>query len=164
MYSCKCSKHPEVEYVGETDRVLRERLYEHRVIDHKVAKRAASLTHPNINTEPQIRLRSTPIRKKRADYHALHHGRNQELTEGNTEFSAHVASDIHTKDDLQYQILCTEKNWTKRGIKEAIYIHKHSPSLNQDEGRHHLAPLYSKTIQSSRTMERIGHGRNNATD
>ena len=31
------------DYVGETNRVNRERMYEHRVIDHKTSKRYASL-------------------------------------------------------------------------------------------------------------------------
>ena len=164
IYSCRCKKHPEVEYIGETDRVLRERLYEHRVIDHKTASRAASLCHPNTNAEPRIRLRSTPIRRRRADYHAMHHGLNQQITEGNTEFAAHVASDTHTKEDLIFEVLGTQKNWWKRGVKEAIHIKKNEPNLNQDDGRHHLAPLYTPTIQSSKAIRKSGQGRTDVTN
>ena len=39
----RCEKHSDSDYVGETERVLRELIYEHRVIDYKTAKRSASL-------------------------------------------------------------------------------------------------------------------------
>ena len=71
------------------------------------------------------------------------------LTAGSTEFSAHVASDSHEKSDLQYSVLCYDDNWYQRGVKEAIAINKLKPTLNQDEGRHHLSPIYSKLIRSS---------------
>ena len=59
----------------------------------------------------------------------MQQGTNQLLTEGNTEFSAHVASDVHTKKDLQYAVLCTEEDWFKRGVKEAIAIKKIKPEF-----------------------------------
>ena len=71
--------------------------------------------------------------------------------DADTEFSAHVASDTHDKDDLESTILCTEENWCKRGIKEAIAIRKLKPSLNQDEGRYHLSSMYNKIIESNKT-------------
>ena len=85
-------------------------------------------------------------------------GANQILNEGNTEFSAHVASDIHEKGDLQYSILCTEDDWFKRGVKEAIAIRKLRPTLNKDDGRYHLSKIYDKFIRSSVTLKTPSHG------
>ena len=110
VYYNTCRKHPESTYVGETERVLRERMYEHRMIDHKTARRYASLSYNNEENkaeeenEGQQTRRSARIKKK-VDYKAIHSGSNQQLTIGNTEFSAHVASDQHNKDDLQYKVI-----------------------------------------------------------
>ena len=114
------------------------------VIDHNRATRSASLNEePKENEERRTRTRSRSTRERtRIDYRVMHEGTDQQLTVGNTEFSAHVASDTHTKSDLQYTVLCTDDNWYRRGIKEAIAIHKIQPTLNQDEGRHHLSPIY----------------------
>ncbi len=171
VYYTNCKKHKtedeKNDYVGETDRVTRERLYEHKVIDHKTAKRAASITHPGeTNKEPERRNCSRSTRKKTDhDYYAIHHNKDQQLTEGNTEFSAHVASDTHNiKEDLEYSILCTEENWFKRGVKEAIAIKKIRPTLNKDDGRYHLPAIYDNYIKSSVTMKIPGQGTEGATD
>lgn len=152
VYYNVCKKHEKASYVGETDRVLRERLYEHRVIDHKTAKRSASLSsipeeQPGTSTALQPTRRSTR-KKKVIDYKAMDRGTNQQLTEGNTEFSAHVATDTHEKKDLNYQIIYTEDNWYKRGIKEAIAIRKLKPTLNLDGGRHNLSAIYDDVIST----------------
>ena len=98
----KCREEREKDdYVGETERVTRERLYEHRVIDHKTSKQYASLQNPKdkkdlIDLAPK-NLRGSSRTKARKDYKAIQEGRNQQLNEGNTDFSAHVASDTHKK-------------------------------------------------------------------
>ena len=116
VYYNQCQKHPDCDYVGETDRVLRERLYEHRIIDHKTAKRSASL---HLDEEEQEEIPSGTRRSTRnrtqIDYKAMQEGSNQILTEGNTEFSAHVASDVHEKKQLKYSVLCSDDNWYRRG-------------------------------------------------
>ena len=76
-------------------------------------------------------------------------GSDQRLTEGNTEFSAHVASYTHDRTDLRTTVLCTDDNWYRRGIKEAIAIRKIKPTLNKDDGRHHLSRIYDGLIRSS---------------
>ena len=153
VYYNECKKHPDPknDYVGETDRVTRERQYEHGILDHKTAKRSASITHPDEQEKPIERrqTRASKRSQKPVDYAVVHHGTNQKLSLGNTEFSAHVASDTHNKEDLESTILCTEENWYKRGIKEAIAIRKLKPSLNQDEGRYHLSSMYNKLIETS---------------
>ena len=93
----------------------------------------------------------------------MHEGTNQPLTEGSTEFSAHVASDIHVKDDLQYSIIYTEDNWFKRGIKEAIAIRKLKPNLNLDDGRYHLSAIYDRLIRSRLTIKIPEKGTNDNT-
>lgn len=156
VYYNKCKKHAENDYVGETDRVLRERMYEHRIIDHKTSTRAASIQHTEEDVEEeqeQRGLRRSKRKVTKKDYRRIHEGTNQILTEGNTEFSAHVASDTHEKDDFEFSILCTEENWFKRGIKESIAIRKIRPTLNLDDGRYHLSPIYDSLIQSRQIMK-----------
>ena len=170
VYYTNCKKHddPKKDYVGETDRVTRSRLYEHKVIDHKTAKRSASIIHPGEKVEkkkPAVTTtrKSSRSNIKKRDYSALHSGKNQQLTEGSTEFSAHVATDVHSKDDLEYSILYTEDNWFKRGVKEAIAIRKIRPSLNLDDGRHHLSPMYNQLIKNSVAIKGPRQGTNGAT-
>ena len=57
------------------------------------------------------------------------------------------------KKDLRTTILCTEENWYRRGVKEAIAIRKLKPTLNKDDGRHHLSPIYDKLIRTSVTLK-----------
>ena len=83
----------------------------------------------------------------------MHEGSNQLLTKGNTEISAHVESDVHNKEELKYSILYTDDNWYRRGVKEAIAIKKIKPTLNKDDGRHHLSAMYDKLIRSSVAMK-----------
>ena len=151
----KCNDKPKNDYVGETDRVLRGRQYEHGTIDHKTAKRSASIDHGEENApqpEPRKSRRTTRSTSKQVDYKALHQGSDQPLTLGSTEFSAHLASSHHSKTDYEFSILCTDDNWFNRGVKEAIAIRKLKPTLNQDDGRHHLSRMYDSLIKSSVTM------------
>ena len=167
VYHNTCKKHQESHYVGETGRVLRERMYEHRIVDHATAKRSASIsteeTTSSSNPAQQGTRRSTRSTRKK-DYKAMQTGANQILNEGNTEFSAHVASDIHEKGDLQYSILCTEDDWFKRGVKEAIAIRKLRPTLNKDDGRYHLSKIYDKFIRSSVTLKTPSHGEKDGSE
>ena len=155
VYYNNCTVHPDPknDYVGETDRVTRERMYEHGIIDHKTAKRSASIIHDDEEKKQMERTqtRASKRNQKPIDYAAVHHGTNQQLSLGSTEFSAHVASDDHTKEDLESTLLCTEDNWYKRGIKEAVAIRKLKPSLNQDDGRYHLSSMYDRIIESDKT-------------
>ena len=160
VYYNTCQKHQKATYVGETGRVLRERLYEHRVIDHKTASNAACLaitTQSDNETKTTNQRRSTRKRKP-VNYKDLNEGNKQYTTAGNTEFSAHVSTDIHNKQDLQYKILYTENNWYKRGIKEAIAICKLKPSLNKDGGRYHLSTIYDDVINNKVRTKQPEHG------
>ena len=81
----------------------------------------------------------------------------------NMSFSAHVATDLHEKSDLEHSILMTDDNWFRRGVKEAIAIRKIQPSLNQDGGRHHLSPMYNKLIRDHVTLKLPRQGADGAT-
>ena len=156
VYYNRCKKHTKSDYVGETNRVFRERLYEHRIIDHKTSTRAASIEHTQERDKrehEQSGVRRGKRTMKKRNYKTMHEGTNQLLTEGNTEFSAHVASAEHQKEDFEYSIIYTEENWFKRGIKEAIAIRKMRPTLNLDEGRYHLSAIYNHLIRSRLTIE-----------
>ena len=137
--------------------VIRGRQYEHRTVDHKTANRAASIhqeddKEPEPEPEERSTRRSTRSTRKKIDYKKMNQGSDQPLTAGNTEFSKHVASNHHEKSDLEFTILCTDDNWFNRGVKEAIAIRKIRPTLNLDEGRHHLSKMYDKLIHSSVTL------------
>ena len=69
-----------------------------------------------MNTGGEAIRRSTR-NKKRVDYKAVQAMRNQQLTQENTIFSTHVATDIYDKKDLMFSVLCTEENWFKRGVE-----------------------------------------------
>ena len=164
VYYNECLKHkePKNDYVGETDRVWRSREYEHKVIDFKTSKRAASINlsdgeekggSKNVQTKQPTRTSSRIKNKKGVNYKELNEGKNEPLTEGSTEFSAHVASDTHEKSDLGHRILCTEDNWFKRGVKEAIAIRKIRPTLNLDDGRYHLSAMYDQYIGDHVTLK-----------
>ena len=48
----------------------------------------------------------------------------------------------------QEKVLARDSRWFQRGVREAIYIRSNSPSLNQDEGRHHLPRTYDPLLLS----------------
>ena len=157
------------DYVGETDRVTRERMYEHRGIDHKTSKQYASLQDKKVSgpVEPapeNLRRSSRNKDKKKKDYKAVQEGSNQLLSEGSTDFSAHVASDTHEKNELRFTVLCTEENWFKRGVKEAVAIKKIRPTLNKDQGRYHLSSVYDKFIRTSVDLKTSRTGANGGSE
>ena len=171
VYYNYCKKHPDPknDYVGETDRVLRSRQYEHRTVDHKTATRSASIQEDpknviEIEERPGLRRSERNKERKKRDFKVEATGSNQLLTEGGTEFSAHVASDVHQKSDLEFTVLCKDDDWFQRGVKEAVAIRKIRPSLNQDDGRFNLSPMYDKFIQSSLVMKTPSHGAQEATN
>ena len=171
VYYNNCKKHhePKNDYVGETERVLRGRQYEHRTIDHKTATRSASIQEEaedkKDGEERQGLRRSKRLTgKKKRDFKAEDKGTNQLLTEGGTEFSAHVASEIHEKSDLEFSVICKDDNWFSRGVKEAVAIRKIKPTLNLDEGRYQLSPIYDKFIRTSLVLKTPSQGAKDATD
>ena len=44
------------------------------------------------------------------------------------------------------KILDKDSRWFQRGVRESIYIRSLHPSLNQDQGRHHLPRTYNSLL------------------
>ena len=64
----------------------------------------------------------------------------------------------HSIDWDNTKVLDRESNWTKRGVKEAINIRRHQPTLNKDKGHHHLPAAYDQLVLSDlhpRSSERV---------
>ncbi len=97
MYHLKCECGQD--YIGETERQLKDRLAEH--------------------------CRKSSVEKSAMANH-LHSAKHKLMSE--------------------HEILDQEPDWHKRGIKEAIHIRRQKPSLNKDEGRHHLPSVWNDLI------------------
>ena len=121
VYHNECLKHkePKNDYVGETDRGWRSREYEHRVVDYKTARTAASIDLSDDEKKKKVDSREKekkqPTRKssrtkKGINYKELNEGKKEPLSEGSTELSAHVASQGHEKSDLGHKIIWTDDN------------------------------------------------------
>ena len=110
-------------------------MYEHKVIDHKMANTTQSLQEDEVEVE-EVSHRRSKRNIERKNYKKMNNGNNIIVSEGNTEMSIHMASEEHKEGDVEYSIISREKNWYKRGIKEAIAIRNLKPTLNKDEGRH----------------------------
>ena len=75
-----------------------------------------------------------------------------------------LSSRATLKKDLKFSVLCTEENWFKRGVKEAIAIKKTKPTLNKDQGRYHLSAIYDDFIRTSLTMSTTRTGEKDGTE
>ena len=141
IYHINCKAHG-VDYVGETGRAVKERMYEHRVMSHKDSNRSHSLTMPEEKEREQPQgVRRSARSTKRIDYKVLNSGSNQLLSTGDTVVSEHMALNDHQEGDIEIKILDFERNWSKRTTKETIAINRLKPTLNGNEG-HHLSAIY----------------------
>ena len=142
IYQVECKKH-NVSYVGETERALKARAYDHRVVSHKDARISHSLKKEGEDTRVVQAASTRPRRNvERIDYKKLNSGEDQPLTPGSTPVSAHGAAEDHSKNDMEIKIIARENDWWRRGVKEALKIRELDPSLNEDEGRFHISPIY----------------------
>ncbi|KAI8515731.1 calcium ion binding, partial [Branchiostoma belcheri] len=62
----------------------------------------------------------------------------------------HIESPGHTVTLDKVRILDTEQDYFVRGVKEAVYIRAHQPSLNRDGGRYRLPATFDALLTSSR--------------
>ena len=76
----------------------------------------------------------------------------------NSEVSRHINIDStdHSVSLDNTKILAVEPKWFERGVKEAIYIRAHGPSLNKDGGRYNLPPIWNNIIQRRLTEKGAG--------
>ena len=151
-YLISCNVHKDQEYVGETERAMKCRGYEHGIISHKDMKRNHSIDiqkedniieEDNMGTRRSSRLHG----KERKDYKRMNEGEEIQII-GNTEVALHMREEGHRKEEMTLKILRYEENWWKRGVHEAIDIKRHNPQLNQDKGRYNLASIWDVLIRS----------------
>jgi len=76
----------------------------------------------------------------------LEHRRPSSASSSEVAAHLHVESPGHKIDLDSVKILDKDTNWRRRGIKEAIYIRRHQPTLNQDGGRYRLAPIWNSLL------------------
>ena len=62
----------------------------------------------------------------------------------------HMGNQQHSFKEKDVKIVDRESRWFERGVREAIHIRSRSPSLNRDQGRHLLPPIYNSVIPLSR--------------
>ena len=67
-----------------------------------------------------------------------------------SEVYRHIHKDCpsHTVSLDSTKLLDKEPKWFERGVKEAVYIRAHSPSLNRDGGRHQLPHIWDRVIKT----------------
>ena len=141
VYEVECTRHKE-DYTGETDRAIKARGYEHRVISHKDSEISHTLKRDEPKDRRETGSRRSKRNVKRKDYKKMDTGSDILITEGNTEVSAHMAKEHHEPGDVTIKAITYDDNWYTRGIREAIKIKKRNPTLNADEGRYFLSAIY----------------------
>ena len=69
----------------------------------------------------------------------------------------HTTQVEHSFSLEEVSILHQEPDWFKRGVAEAINIHREAPSLNRDKGRHNLPAIYGEILTSPSRDHPSGH-------
>ena len=163
-YKIGCKKHEKDSYIGETDRAMKLRGYEHGIISHKDKNKNHSIKQKQIqvaeNEVSEIstgQRRSTRLKQKeKVDYRKMDRGADLPKDASSSEVAEHMADGEHSRDDMILEILGFEDNWWKRGIKEAIDIKKYKPTLNKDQGRYHLPSIWDNVIKKIGSSNLIG--------
>ena len=153
-YHIKCKIHEGDSYIGETERTMKYRGYEHGIINHNEIHKNLTIGEKEVVREEneegntQIRRSNRLQRKEKINYKKMNEGEKLPPLNENSEVAQHMRLGIHTKEDMEINILGYEQNWWKRGIKEAIHIRKHKPTLNKDQGRYNLGQIWTKLIEN----------------
>ena len=154
VYEVECKRHKD-DYTGETDRALKYRGYEHKVITHKESERCHTIKGKeknNIEGQGNQETRKSARNTKKKDYKKMDSGSDIIMNEGNTEVSKHMAHLEHEEGDVTIKALTFDENWYTRGIREAIEIKRRKPTLNADEGRYHLCSIYDNVIEKKKEV------------
>ena len=118
-------------------------MHEHRLVDSKTANESHTFRKQETACqEPQVTRKSSRIAKKDLNYKVMHTGGPAYMTPVQTPVAEHVTLE-HGKEGFQSEILATDHRYRQRGIREALAIQKLNPSLNQDDGRFQLSPIYT---------------------
>ena len=151
IYEVTCEKHGET-YIGETQRALKQRAYEHGVvgrhdslISHSIKEQKTQAAAPEMAQRRSSRLQD----KDKIDYAAMHTGSNIPLTEGSTVVSKHKAGLDHEPGDLIIKPIAHEQGWQRRVYREALEIRKRSPTLNEEQGsKAYIPPIYNLILKT----------------
>ena len=134
IYKATCKRHNE-SYIGETSRPLKVRAHEHGIIprnqstrSHSFPPKPSAATRPSRTPAPS---RQSTRNRNRIDYHALHTGSNQPLSEKNSAVSQHIAHSHHQQGDVDIKPIAYERNRRSRRFKEALAINTFNPTLNK---------------------------------
>lgn len=114
-----------IAYVGETDRVLRGREYEPKVIDHKTATRTASINHPEDKKRQPTRPQQITQRKSTRIKTRLQSSEQWSKPTTNRRkyriLSSHGNMSTHARR-FTIQSYMDNNDWFKTEVKEAIAI------------------------------------------
>ena len=156
VYHVECEEHKE-SYIGECERAMKNRGYEHKIINHKDSERSHSLKTMEEGEEIDIHLTNRKSQrlatKEKINYKNINDGKNIILNPGQTEVSEHMAMYEHN-NKVTIKAIAKEDNWYKRGMIEAFEIVKKKPTLNKDNGRYHVPAIYTNLLQRSEASER----------
>ena len=78
----------------------------------------------------------------------LEHKRPSSVDKSEVAKHLHVDNKGHTVDFANTKILDRDQRWLHRGIKEAVYIRAHRPTLNASPGRYQLPTVWNRIISS----------------
>lgn len=155
VYHCECNKCNQ-NYIGETARCMRSRMYEHKVVSHKEAH-----TSHSINTgQPQVRSQIEP--ELRRSIRLRENGRaessqvRRQQTEGYTPVSRHMASAEHRDGDIRITVVASDQSRWRRRLRESLAIQRINPTLNEDDGAYRLPAIYT-TIAKFGAREMTSH-------
>ena len=77
----------------------------------------------------------------------LHMRMSQHRSRKDSAVHIHLKETGHTFTNSDVRILAREPRWSERGVKEAIFVKQHMPSLNREGGlRHNLSPIYNPIL------------------
>ena len=162
IYDITSKKNPADSYIGETERPFKARGYEHKVISHEDKIKYHSINN-NIHSEtppsppPQPVPLNTTRRSKRiaekpkVDYAKMNEGEKIITNAGSSEVAKYMMDRGLQKEDMEIRFRGYERNWMKRGIKEAIEIRRRKPTINADQGRYYLPSIWDVNIRTPNT-------------
>ena len=130
IYQIDRKENEKDDYVGETGRPLKERLYEHKIVTSEEKEKSHTLV-----VEIAQNTRRTRSEREIRNYRNLHNGEDIIMNPGESEVARHMVEHEHGKYKMNVKIIGREENNWKRGIKEAIEIKRKKPTLNQDDGK-----------------------------
>ena len=150
IYEVECQKH-KVKYVGETERPLKVRGWEHRTVSHKDAHRNHTITNDTDQDQEEdanVRRSKRLKEKDPKEYKKMNEGEKLIETEGTSEPAKHAYEyqTDHKEGDMTIKAIAYERNYYSRGFRESVEIAKREPNLNRDAGRLPIYPILKDVL------------------